>query len=145
MMPVSKNSQSGFSLVELLVAVVILAVGLLGLAQLQLTAIKANAQSATSTAATAIAQRVIEEIVALGGDDAMFNGPNSGTWPGSPVNVEGAGSYAITYDVTQVQAGGVNVTNFFRVEVTVASTTDVMHVLGNRVRSARAFTVKRAI
>ena len=61
-MSASKNSQSGFSLIELLVAVVILAVGLLGLAQLQVTAIKVNSQSMTSTTARALAQKVVETV-----------------------------------------------------------------------------------
>ena len=86
-MPVSNKSQAGFTLIELLVAVVILAIGLLGLAQLQVTAIKTNAQSSTSTAATAIAQRVVEEIAAMSADHAMFDGPNNGTWVGSPFTV----------------------------------------------------------
>ncbi len=148
-MNVSKNPQSGFSLVELLVAVLILAVGLLGLAQLQITAMKTNSQSATSTAATALAQKVVEEIAAMNGDDPMFDGPGSGTWAspvtGSPVTVAGAGTYVITYDVTQVQAAGVDVTNVRRIEITVTSTSDVMHVLGNQTREAKAFTLKRAI
>jgi type IV pilus assembly protein PilV len=140
-----KQNQAGFTLVELLVAVVILAVGLLGLAQMQVTAIKTNSQSATSTAATAIAQKVVEEIAAMSSDDPMFDAPGNGTWPGSPVSVDGAGTYAITYDVTQVQAAGNNVTNVFRIEITVTSTSDVMHVLGDQVRQAKAFTLKRAI
>ena len=65
-MSTSKNSQSGFSLVEMLVAVVIIAVGLLGLAQSQVTAIKVNSQSMTSTTARALAQKVVEEIAATG-------------------------------------------------------------------------------
>lgn len=142
-MPTLKKSQSGFSLVELLVAIVILAVGLLGLAQLQVTAIKANSQSTTSTASAALAQRVVEEIAAMPADDAMFDGPGSGTW-GSAV-LDGAGTYDITYDVTAVKASGVDVTNLFRVEVTVTSTADLMHVLGNQKREVKAFTLKRAI
>lgn len=141
----SKKSQAGFTLIELLVAVVILAIGLLGLAQLQVTAIKTNSQSTTSTAATAIAQKIVEEVASMGADDVMFDAVGSGTWPGSPITVEGAGTYDITYDITQVQANGNDVTNVFRVEITVTSTSDVMHVLGNQVRQAKAFTLKRAI
>jgi type IV pilus assembly protein PilV len=143
MMPASENAQSGFTLVELLVAVLILAVGLLGLAELQITAMKTNSQSATSTAAAALAQKVVEEIAAMSGEDPMFAGPGSGTW--GTVTVEGGGTYNITYDVTQVQASGVDVTNVRRVEITVTSTSDLMHVLGNQTRQAKAFTLKRAI
>ena len=41
----SENSQSGFSLVELLVAIVVLAICMLGLAQLQITAMRTNSKS----------------------------------------------------------------------------------------------------
>ena len=145
MMPASKKMQAGFTMIELLVAVVILAIGMLGLAQLQITAIKTNAQSATSTAATALAQQIVEDVAAMNADHPMFDGPNSGTWADSPITVEGAGTYDVTYDVSQVQAAGNNVTNVFRVEITVTSTTDVAHVFGNQVREAKAFTIKRAI
>lgn len=147
-MPVAKNSQSGFSLIELLVAVVILAVGLLGLAQLQVTAIKANSQSSTSTAATALAQQVVEKIAAMDADDVMFDAPTAGfvAWPGgSSVTVPGAGTYNITYSTAQVQAAGNNVSNLFKIDVRVESATDVMHVLGNQKRVVTAATIKRAI
>ena len=144
-MPASKNSQSGFSLIEMLVAIVILAVGLLGLAQLQITAMKTNSQSATSVAATALAQKYVEEIAAMSADDPMFADGGTGTLNTAPITVEGAGTYNVTYVVSQVLAGGNNVSNLFRVEITVTSTTDVMHVLGNQTREAKAFTLKRAI
>lgn len=153
-MPVSqktKNTQSGFTLVELLVAVVILAVGLLALAQLQVTAIKTNAQSASSTAAVALAQKIVEEIAAMDADDVMFDAPSSGflTWDGSPIEVEGAGSYNITYEVNTVKPDPGNTTitisNLYQINIRVESTTAVMHVLGNKLRSVDASTLKRAI
>ena len=146
-MPVAKKSQSGFSLIELLVAVVILAVGLLGLAQLQVTAIKANSQSATSSAATALAQMVVEGVAAMGADDPIFNGPSTNnTWSGSPVTVAGGGTYNITYDVEQVESeSGKPVTNLYRVVIEVESTGDLMHVLGNQERKVMTTTLKRAI
>jgi len=145
-MPVVNNQQAGFTLVELLVAVVILAIGLLGLAQLQVTAIKANSQSATITAANAIAQKIVEEIAAMPADRAIFDAPSAGTWPDTPlVTVAGAGTYAVTYVITQMQAGGENVSNVMKVEIKVESTTDVAHVISNRKRSVTAHTIKRAI
>ena len=144
-MPVAKNTQSGFSLIEMLVAIVILAVGLLGLAQLQITAMKTNSQSATSAAATALAQQVVEKIAAIDADDAMFTSSTGVTWDGSPVTVAGAGTYDITYDVTQVLANGTAIPNLFRIDVNVLSTSDLMHVLGNQRRLATASTLKRAI
>ncbi len=149
-MPAAKNSQSGFSLIEMLVAIVILSVGLLGLAQLQVTAIKTNSQSMTSTAATVLAQQVIEEVAAMDADDPLFDAPGSGTWAGSPVAIAGAGTYTINYTVAEVDPDNDsstinNVTNLYQVTVTVTSTTDVAHVLGNRQRQVVATTLRRAI
>ena len=52
--------QEGFSLIEVLVALVILAVGLLGLAMFQTTAIKGNAIASKWTVATELAQDRLE-------------------------------------------------------------------------------------
>jgi prepilin-type N-terminal cleavage/methylation domain-containing protein len=52
--------QGGFSLIEVLVALVILAVGLLGLAMFQITAIKGNAIASKWTVATELAQDRLE-------------------------------------------------------------------------------------
>ncbi len=143
-MPGSKNSQSGFSLVELLVAIVILAIGLLGLAQLQITAIKANSQSTAKIAATAIAQRSIEEIAAMDADLPMFEAtagtPRTGTFPS--VSMEGAGTFNISWSVVNPHG---NVTNLCKVTIVVESAGDVMKVMGNMKETVTAFTFKRSI
>jgi type IV pilus assembly protein PilV len=144
-MPAPKNSQSGFTLIEMLVSIVILAVGLLGLAQLQVTAIKTNSQSMTSTTAQILAQKVIEEVVAKPADDALFNGASTGTWPGSPYTEDGGGTYNVTYDVAQLTAGGYAISNLFKVTITVQSASDVMFVSGQKSHSVSATTLKRAI
>ncbi len=148
-----QSAQSGFSLVELLIAIVILAVGLLGLAELQITATKVNAQSESILAASSIAQEVIEEIAALDSDDAMFDVPvanantdnflsvNDAAWDPSSVTIAGAGTYNITYDVITRFHG---VTDLCQVIVTVSSDSVVMSVLGNRTRTVTATTIKRA-
>jgi len=137
-----KSGQAGFSLIELLVAVVILAVGLLGLAELQVTAIRANSQSETMLAAATIAQGVIEEIAAMSSDDVIFNADvNGATWTGSPITVEGGGTYDITYDVQTTYQG---VTNLCLITVRVVSTGNLMQVGGNRERRAVVTTIKLA-
>ena len=136
-----KASQAGFSLVELLVAVLILAVGLLGLAELQITAMRANSQSETSVAAAALAQQVIEDIIRRKPTDALFDAAvTNATW-GAPVTVEGGGTYNIKYSVTLNYD---NVPNLCRVTVTVDSAAKVMSVAGNKVRSVTASTLKRS-
>ncbi len=140
--PVPKNTQSGFSMIEMLVAIVILAVGLLGLAQLQITAITANAQGDSITAANGLVQRAVEDIAAMSADDAVFATAVTGaTWAGSPFTILGAGVYNVTYDVlTNYQT----VTGLSQITVHVRSATAVANVLGNQVRSMDAVTFKRS-
>ena len=136
-----KGSQAGFSLVELLVAVMILAVGLLGLAELQITTMKANAQGDSIMAANHLAQKIIEEVSAARSDDARFkSAANGATWAGSPFVVAGAGTYNVTYDVAVNHEG---VTGLSQITVHVASAGAVMNVLGSRQRLVDMATLKR--
>ena len=143
-MVTSKKMQAGFTLIELLVAVVILAIGLLGLVQLQVTAIKTNSQSMTATASKALAQRAVEEFAALPADDPIFADGQAGTWAAN-VETKGGGTYDVEYSVEQVTAGGNNVSQLFKVTITVTSTTALAGVSGNKERSVTITTLKRAI
>ena len=69
----SKKSQGkgGFSLLEVMIALVILAVGLLGLAALQITAIRGNAFSSEMTMAALFAQQKLEELRNMNFDDIV--------------------------------------------------------------------------
>lgn len=108
-----RGFQGGFSLVELLVAVVILAVGLLGLAELQLTAMKTNSKSEGILASTSLAQMVIEDVMSRDESDPLFDADVNGVaWPGHSIGqppgtfiIPGSGTYNVTYDVdTNYQA-----------------------------------------
>jgi type IV pilus assembly protein PilV len=135
-----QRAQAGFSLVELLVAVVILAVGLLGLAELQITAMKTNAQSESILAAGSLAQRAIEEVVALNGSDPLFDMDRSFTAVGDPVSLPGAGTFIIQRSVDANYQG---VPNLCLVTVRVESAGGVMTVLGMRKRLVTLTTLKR--
>ena len=63
--------KEGFSLIEVLIALVILAVGLLGLALFQTTAIKGNAIASKWTVATELAQDRIERFRHVGWDNIV--------------------------------------------------------------------------
>jgi type IV pilus modification protein PilV len=61
-MPVPSSNADGFTLTEVLIAVVVLSVGLLGAAQISLGVISSNGFSKRLTVATTLAQDRLEEI-----------------------------------------------------------------------------------
>ena len=65
------QGKDGFSLIEVLIALVILAVGLLGLALFQTTAIKGNAIASKWTVATELAQDRLERFRHVGWDNIV--------------------------------------------------------------------------
>jgi type IV pilus assembly protein PilV len=84
MMP-STPKQRGFTLVEILVAVLVLSIGLLGLAGLQATSLRNSTSAAERTQATFLAYDIIERMRAnkdaaeTGGYDTALNTAPSGT------------------------------------------------------------------
>ncbi len=65
----SARSEAGFTLVETLVAIVILAVGIMAVTNLLVVAASSNGTASHSTATTAIASRVLDTLKALPYDD----------------------------------------------------------------------------
>ena len=77
--------QRGFSLIEVLIALVILAVGLLGLAMFQVTAIKGNAIASKWTVATELAQDRLERFRHVGWNTIVSSSPSQpGDYSGLP-------------------------------------------------------------
>ncbi len=75
------NSRAGFTLVEVLVALIILVIGLLGVALLQVTSISGNTFSREMATATTLAQDLLEKLKTLEWtetfmDDALSAGPH---------------------------------------------------------------------
>jgi Tfp pilus assembly protein PilV len=143
------------SMIEMLIAVVIVAVGLLGLAELQVTAMRANSQSNVSVAAASLAQRVIESVAAMDSANSMFdNGVLNATWPWSPVALDGAGTFNITYSVRRsvdpdaadpTGPGYMGVQNLCRVDVTVRTASAVAWGFGGPKQHAVTMTtIKRS-
>ncbi len=64
--------ESGFSLIEVLISLVVLAVGLLALAELQIFSIKGGSASNRVTQATILAQNRLEELRRLPYDDSLL-------------------------------------------------------------------------
>ena len=65
--------ERGFTLLEVMIAVLILAMGLLGLAALQIVAVKGNAFSGDMSYATALAQQTFEELNHCDHDDPALD------------------------------------------------------------------------
>jgi len=65
-------NNEGFTLVELMLALVVFAVGVLAVAQMQLTSMRYNTQAQQMSEATMLAQGKMDELMALGyGDTAL--------------------------------------------------------------------------
>ena len=81
------KTQTGFTLIEMLIAISILAIGLLGLAELQFIATKGNKESRDLTSAVVLAETKAEELLKNGVaklSNGTFHDPNN------PVNETGA-------------------------------------------------------
>ena len=68
----------GFTLLEVMIALVILSIGLLGLAGLQIVATRSNSFSNQMTVGITLAQDKLEELRNLSYDDAQLNDPQPG-------------------------------------------------------------------
>ena len=67
------QDEKGLTLLEVLVAMVVLSLGLLALAKMQITAVQVNAASGRLTQGTAIAQDKVEQLMALPYTDAKLD------------------------------------------------------------------------
>ncbi len=77
--PADAGSRAGFTLVEVLVAIVLLAVGLLSLAGLAVTAARTTRQGGTQTVAATLAQSRFDSLASLPCQTLAVSGPISGT------------------------------------------------------------------
>jgi len=98
------QSKKGFSLLELLIALVILAVGLLGVAGMQVTSISGNAFSNNVTIATGLAQSRIEELKKLPNSDAALSAGDhdEGLLPGTAIFSRSTNVNDLSPEVKQV-------------------------------------------
>lgn len=68
----SLNNNKGFTIIEVLVAIVVLAIGLLGAGAMQVAAVKGNANSSKLTEATNLAASQVETIFSWNAADARL-------------------------------------------------------------------------
>ncbi|APG25382.1 type IV pilus modification PilV family protein [Syntrophotalea acetylenica] len=125
-----RKKESGFTLVEILVAITIFAIGLLALAGMQITAITGGSTSQRVTAAVALADGIVQNLLARDAGDAIFASTvdPAAAWPETlPVN-----GFSATYAV----AVNTPVAGISRITVSVAD-----NAFGGRVVSRT--TMKR--
>ena len=96
------KEQSGFTLIEVMIAVVILAVGLLALGTMQIVSIRANAFSTEMTYSTMLAQQQLETLKNL-----AFTDPDLTATP--PLHtllavIEKGASYSVSWEVANTTA-----------------------------------------
>lgn len=68
-----RQFDKGFTLLELLIAIVILAIGLLAVASMQANAIRSNSLAERVTVITAVSQGAMEDLLARADSDPIFD------------------------------------------------------------------------
>ncbi len=95
------QDEKGLTLLEVLVAMVVLSLGLLALAKMQITAIQVNAASGRLTQGTAFAQDKVEQLMALPYADAKLDDQTPVGEFTTYTETRPAQGYTITWTVDQ--------------------------------------------
>lgn len=102
------DDSSGFSLIEVLVALLVLSVGLLGLAALQTTSMKYNTESYYRSQATYLAYDIIDRMRAnpIGVNNGNYDVPNSTAAATAQATTASCGSSScVTSDLAKYDLG----------------------------------------
>lgn len=100
-----RRSDSGFTLLEVLIAMALMGVGILTIALAQLTAIKMSSKSKHQAQAMYLAKEKMDELAAMPGTSALFNSDTNGNNdPLNPISVVAASpnettTYNRTWDI----------------------------------------------
>lgn len=87
--------QSGFTLIEVMIAILIIAVGILGLAGLQARAMNAEFESYQRTQAILLLEDMVQRIRMGRSSKGSFKAISDGTTGGNFLGTAGAGAYAL--------------------------------------------------
>ncbi len=104
---IKRKGNSGFTLIEVLIALVILAIGGLGMLMLQVSSIQGNVSSRELQAATLLCQDLLERFEGLDYNDALLDaGQHSNDELGvqNPINESGSQGAGAIYSRTWVVA-----------------------------------------
>ena len=107
-MPETRPSgEPGFSLIEVMVAILILTVGLLSLAQMMVLATNSNSLSGRMTSASALAKEQLERLKAAPFyTDPLTRTRNPALQDGGDIDAPGGGGFAQHYDAEGIPVAG---------------------------------------
>lgn len=111
------DNRSGFTLLEVLIAISILTVGLLGVAQMQIMGIKGNYFSANTTAALTLAEEKMEDLLGKNYTDAELT---NGNHPDTNNPIDETGQAGGVYSRMWVVADNAPITDTKTVTVNVS-------------------------
>lgn len=118
------QQEQGFTLIEVLVALSIFAIGLLALAGMQITAIKGNSRAQSLSAKVALADGVVEEFLAMGGDDSRLTTEvTDSPWASATdIAIDGAGTCSAVVSVdSDPVVGATTYTGLTQIDVTISN------------------------
>lgn len=101
---VSLRGERGFTLIEVMIAILVLAIGILGIAKMQISAIKGNSFGSGLTEATSFSQNKMEELASLAYTDLNDVDGDGTSGLDDTVNPDGSqtvsGATGIQYEIS---------------------------------------------
>jgi len=119
------SKKNGFSLIEVLIALVLFAVGVLGIGAMQIGSIKGNSFSQEVTQATVLSQEKLEELTRMDFDDSSLSNGDHGE------GLLNGSRFSRSYHVEDTS------TSLKAVTVTVRWTEDIEHSVSLSTMKAR--------
>ncbi len=107
----NKQSESGFTLLEVIIVIGVLSIGILGVAVMQYTSTGSNAKAYRLTEATNIGIDAIERILLMNPTDPVLNTPRNSSRMGLPVGANGG----VVTQINEVATGFINQTEDYDV------------------------------
>ena len=107
------ESQKGFSLIELMIAIAIFAIGLLAVATMQVSAISGNGGARKITDALIMAEDQLENLMALPYTSAELD-------PGLNPHQVDAGGYSMAWNVVMADLNGDGTNDAKQIQITVS-------------------------
>jgi type IV pilus assembly protein PilV len=135
----SKKNNSGFTLIEILITIVILSVGILGVMTMQIQAMRSNAEARKVTESASWVTDEFERLMAIPYDDAQMAPGAAFTPPNTIINNPAfpeVGPYTVTYTVSNE---GNPIPNVKAVDVMVTWNTGDQRTLSFRYYKADTF------